>query len=72
MATANQKAMDVMFKGMNTIVAGNGRFGLTDKENIPPAGNVNPGNNNGGTKRTKKMPSLQKTHFSTSRRTAMS
>ena len=50
MATANQKAIDAMFKHMNTIVAGNGRVGPTDKENIPPAGNVNPGNNNSGAK----------------------
>ena len=54
MATANQKAMDAMFEQMNTIVAGNAKGGPPDKENIPPAGNVNPGNNNSGTKRTKK------------------
>ena len=54
MATANQKAMDVMFKRMNTIVADNDRGGPTDKENIPPVRNVNPGNDNGSTKRTKK------------------
>jgi hypothetical protein len=54
MATANQKAMDVMFERMNAIVAGNSRGGLTDTENIPPIGNVSPGNDNGGTKQTKK------------------
>ena len=54
MATANQKAIDVMFDRMNAIIAGNGRVGLTDKENIPPVENINPDNNNGGTKRTKK------------------
>ena len=54
MATANQKAMDVVFERMNTIVAGNRRGEPMDKENIPPVGNVNPGNDNGGTKQTKK------------------
>jgi hypothetical protein len=54
MATANQKATDTMFERMNAIVMGNGRVGPTDKENIPPAVNVNPGNNNSGTKQTKK------------------
>ena len=54
MATANQKPMDVMFERMNAMVAGNVKGGPTDKENMPPAGNVNPGNNNSGTKRTKK------------------
>jgi hypothetical protein len=54
MATASQKAMDAMFEWMNDIVVGNGRVGLTDKENIPPVGNVNPGNDNGSTKQTKK------------------
>ena len=53
MATANQKAMDAMFERMNDMVAGNVKDGLTDKENIPPAGNVNPGNNS-SMKRTKK------------------
>ena len=52
MATANQKAMDAMFERMNAIVAGNGKG--QDKETTPPAGNVNPGNSNGGTKRNKK------------------
>ncbi len=52
MATANQKAMDAMFEQMNAIVAGNGKG--QDKETTPPAGNVNPGNSNGGTKRNKK------------------
>jgi hypothetical protein len=51
MATANQKAMDAMFERMNTIVAGNGKG--QDKETTPPAGKVNPGNSNGGTKRNK-------------------
>jgi hypothetical protein len=48
MATANQKAMDAMFERMNAIVAGNGKG--QDKETTPPAGKVNPGNSNGGTK----------------------
>jgi hypothetical protein len=50
MATANQKAMGAMFEWMNAMVAGNSKGGPTDKKNIPPAGNVNPGNNNSGTK----------------------
>jgi hypothetical protein len=53
-ATANQKAMDAVFERMNAIIAGNNRGEPMDKENIPPVGNVNPGNDNGGTKRTKK------------------
>ncbi len=41
---SNQKAMDAMFKRMNTIVGAQGR--LADKENTPPtAGNM--GNSNG-------------------------
>jgi hypothetical protein len=54
MASANQKAMDVMFERMNAIVAGKG-MGL-DKENTPPGGNANPGSDNdtGTTKRKKK------------------
>ena len=54
MASANQKAMDAMFERMNAIVAGNVKGGPPDKENIPPGRNVNPGNDTGGTKRTKK------------------
>ena len=54
MASANQKAMDAMFEWMNAIVAGNVKGGPPDKENIPPGGNVNPDNDTGGTKRTKK------------------
>ncbi len=52
MATANQKAMDAMFERMKAIVAGNGKG--QDKETTPPAGNVNPGNSNGGTKRNRR------------------
>ncbi len=52
MATANQKAMDAMFKRMNAIVVGNGKE--QDKENTPPAGNANLGNSNGGTKQNNK------------------
>jgi hypothetical protein len=54
MATANQKAMDAMFERMNAIIMGNCRGGPTDKEHIPMGGNANLGNNNGGTKQTKK------------------
>ena len=50
MATANQKAMDKMFERMNAMVAGTVKGGPTDKENIPLAGKVNPGNNHSGTK----------------------
>ncbi len=52
MATVNQKAMDAMFERMNAILTGTGKG--QDKETTPPAGNVNPGNSNGGTKRNKK------------------
>ncbi len=48
MATANQKAMDAMFKRMNATVEGNGKG--QDKETTPSVGKVNPGNSNGGTK----------------------
>jgi len=62
MASANQKAMDAMFERMNAIVAGNGPG--PDKENTPPGGNVNPGNNTGTTKRKrKKCPHCRKTVF---------
>ena len=63
MASANQKAMDTMFKQMNAIVTGNGP-GRPDKENTPPGENVNPGNDTGTTKRTKKKcPHCGKTVF---------
>jgi hypothetical protein len=62
MASANQKAMDAMFERMNATVAGIGP-GL-DKENSPPGGNVNPGNDTGTTKRKiKKCPHCGKTVF---------
>ena len=62
MASANQKAMDVMIERMNAIVAGNGPG--PDKENLPPGGNVNPGNDTGTTKRKKKKcPHCGKTVF---------
>ena len=62
MASANQKAMDAMFERMNAIVAGNGPG--PDKENTPPGGNVNPGNDTGTTKRKKKKcPHCGKTVF---------
>ena len=64
MVTENQKSMDAMFERMNAIVTGNSRGGPTDKENIPPVGNVNLGNNNGGTKQTnKKCPHCGKHVF---------
>ena len=61
MASANQNAMEAMFEQMNAIVAGNGP--RPDKENTPPGGNVNPGNDNdGGTKhKKKKFPHCRKT-----------
>jgi len=63
MASANQKAMDTMFERMKAIVAGNGP-GRLDKENTPPGGNINPGNDTGTTKRTKKKcPHCGKTVF---------
>jgi hypothetical protein len=54
MASANQKAMDMMFERMNAIVGGKGTG--PDKENTPPGGNVNPDSDNdtGTTKRKKK------------------
>jgi hypothetical protein len=64
MASANQKAMDVMFERMNDMVAG--RDTWPDKENTPPGGNANPGsdNNTGTTKRKKtKCPHSRKTVF---------
>ncbi len=64
MASANQKAMDVMFERMNAIVAGNGPG--PDKENTPPGGNVNPGaDNDTGTmkRKKKKCPHCGKTVF---------
>jgi hypothetical protein len=62
MASANQKAMDAMFERMNAIVTGNGPG--PDKENTPPEGNVNPGNDKGITKRKKKKcPHCGKTVF---------
>ena len=64
MASANQKAMDVMFEQMNAIVAGKGMG--PDKENTLPGGNVNPGSDNdtGTTKRKKKKcPHCGKTVF---------
>ena len=62
MASANQKAMEVMFERMNTIVTGNS-LGL-DKENTPPGGIFNPGNDNSTTKRKKnKCPHCGKTVF---------
>ena len=62
MASANQKAMEAMFERMNAIVAGNGPG--PDKENTPPGGNVNPGNDTGTTKRKKKKcPHCRKTVF---------
>jgi len=53
MTSANQKAMDAMFERKNAIIAGNGPE-RPDKENTPPGGNVNPGNDTGTMKRKKK------------------
>jgi len=62
MTSANQKAMEAMFERMNAIVPGNGLG--TDKENTPPGGNVNPGNDTGTTKlKKKKCPHCGKTVF---------
>jgi ribosomal protein S27AE len=64
MATANQKAMDVMFERMNAMVAGKGTG--PDKENAPPGGNANPAadNDTGTTKqKKKKCPHCGKTVF---------
>ena len=64
MASANQKALDVIFDRMNAIVAGKGPG--PDKENTPPGGNVNLGSDNdtGTTKRKKKKcPHCGKTVF---------
>jgi hypothetical protein len=62
MASANQKAMDMMFKHMNAIVVGNGLG--QNKENTNPGGNVNPGNIAGTTKqKKKKCPHCGKTVF---------
>ena len=64
MVTANQKAMDAMFERMNAMVAGNVKGGPMDNKNIPPAGNVKPGNNNSGTKQSKtKCPNCRKHIF---------
>ncbi len=51
LATANQRAMKVMFEKMNAIIGTQGL--LADKENNPPASNT-PVNSNGGAKRAKK------------------
>ena len=72
MTTSNQKAMDTMFERMNAIVACNGRGRPTDKEHILTGGNVNLGNDNSGTKRTKRNAPIVENTCSTSRRTAMS
>ena len=62
MASVNQKAMEAMFERMNAIVAGNGLG--PDKENTPPGGNVNPGNDTGTTKlKKKKCPHCRKMVF---------
>ncbi len=50
--------MDAMFERMNAIVAGNGP-GL-DKENTPPGGNVNPGNERHHETKKEEMPPLRK------------
>jgi hypothetical protein len=50
MASANQKAMELMMERMNALVAGAQKG--QDKENAPPAGNNN--HSTGGTKRSKK------------------
>jgi hypothetical protein len=51
MATANQKAMEAMFKQINAIVGGHCK--AVDKENTPPA-TGNKGNSTVGTKRNRK------------------
>ncbi len=65
MASANQRAMDMMFERMNAMVVGKGPG--PDKENTPPGGkNVNPGaDNDTGTKKCKKKkcPHCGKTVF---------
>jgi hypothetical protein len=51
MATANQKAMEAMFKQINAIVGGQCK--AVDKESMPPAAG-NTGKSTGGTKRNRK------------------
>jgi len=71
MASANQKAMEVMFEQMNAIIAGNGPG--PNKENTPPGGNVNPGNDNGGgMKRKKRNAPIAERQCSTSLQNATS
>ena len=72
MASANQKAMDAMFKRMNAIVAGNANSGPPDKENIPPGGNVNPGNTPAARNEPRKNSYIVGSTFSTRRQTATS
>ena len=72
MVSANQKAMDAMFKRMNAIIAGNANSGPPDKENIPPGGNVNPGNTPAARNEPRKNSYIVGSTFSTRRQTATS